>query len=185
MSRFVWPTISVLVAVASLSACSRPVSKSRGSVRFADGSELSIEVTTFGTRHSFITDGNTHFAEFEKDKLVAWVSFAPKTLTPHNALAHALSLDSHGCALISNDDPGTWSSRGTSAPWPFGYLTAKLVSRSSVGYFPIGVFPRREPSFKLDFLHPDNTAGGAAFEVATPIAGPFPSWTPEPLPSTK
>ena len=174
---------SVLIAVALMPACSGSASKPSGSYRFPDGSELFLEGTTFGTRHSFSKDGQSFTAEFEKDTLVTWVSLAT-TSTSYTSPTRALSFDSHGCALISNDDR-TWSSTGVSPPWPFNYFTTKLSSRLIVEQFPIGVYPRREPSFTLDFLQQNGTESGAAFEIANPVAGPFPSWNPDPLPSTK
>ena len=173
---------AILVAMAG---CSSSSSKSPlESHRFADGSELVLEDTTFGARPTFTKDGNTFSESFETDKLNVWASFNDSTSSVKHNASRAVAVDSHGCTF-PNEGQTHWFSIGRLAPWPFRYFTRKRPPDLVVASFPVAAFPRREQTMKLQFLKDYENQSGAEFEIPNPAPGPYPTWTAEPFPATK
>jgi hypothetical protein len=65
-----------------------------------------------------------------------------------------------------------------------GYCSFAGTSNSMMFGLSLRAFPRRQSSF-LFHLHGANQAVLATFRVPNPVRGPFPEWTPEPLPHTQ
>jgi len=153
------------------------------------GVRIKVEGVTFGTRHVFSTDSKLKRAvrsvlsarlknwwpagytsdvqTSETNALVYLSAFDPaKSVYIRPNWDHFQVLDQHGCV---------WPVRAWSGPQGTPAFCVSAI------YLPS--FPRRSATLKLRVF----VTGGDAVEMVAPnpVKGPFPKWTPEPLPATR
>jgi len=155
-----------------------------------DGSVLTLEAVTYGTRHRFIAGTwlqqllhavlparhKQHSGCLVKvydtgeNKLVLWTTH----LDPRKGTgAMGDSLD-----LFIEDEQGHEPSLCSST-------REGLLAVRGIEYWEASVFPRRSQTLRLRFYRQGSRDLLAEFAVSNPTPGPFPTWTSEPLPATR
>lgn len=176
-----------------------PVARTRRTIQLPDGNIVTLEKVTFslGSQHDFSFNDSTlarlgrklprflrgYFPSparmtynTSSNSLVLWFTMANgltgATMDFHGLFATDV-LDEHGC---SSSDQGQASMTSGSNPT----LHTPTFTQ----------FPRHQPTIRVR-LRPRTALGGeskkpvAEFDVPNPARGPFPVWTPEPLPSSR
>ena len=171
----------------------------------SDGSILRLEQVTYGTQHRFdvrvsaspqpgrppsridrpITEGTSD------NCLMLW--FTRRSPGRGEALdfswwSHCLAIDERGRTIL-DENPGEDaisqnSSSGRSGSRPFSPRQDNQRCDIIAAHSTLRPFRHTGETFTLQVF---NTAGEivAEFDVHNPLRGPFPEWTPEPLPATK
>jgi hypothetical protein len=159
-----------------------------------------VAVLSNGVRIEFL-GATTAGASFTTEK--PWQKAVRKVLPPkfQSWIPRAMT---GGCSSGSNSvtmhffvtDPAG-PNRGT--PWQFyeardedermteregGYCSSGWASNSTLYSLSMRNVPRRQKTFTLNFLDSKKNVV-ASFNIPNPAKGPFPQWTPSPLPQTK
>lgn len=182
----------------------RPAAPARQKFQLPDGNIVSLEKVTFspGTQHDFSFDDSSlarfrrHLPRFLRryfpppgkmswnttsNSLVLWFTMADgKTGAPLDFHGHLAAevVDEHGC---SSGDQTYGSMSGGGDPAIYIATFAQFPRRQAM--FRVRLRERRTPGVL--------STGGelnkvvAEFEVPNPSRGPFPVWTPEPLPAAR
>ncbi len=188
--------IAVCAVVAGFLLSPRPAAQSRQKIHLPDGNIVTLEKVTFSTggQHDFSFDDST-LARFRRvlprflrryfpspgrmtmltasNSLVLWFTLADgRTGAPLNfhSLLTAEVADEHGCS---------------SADQSYASMTSGTDPTVHTATFTW--FPRRQATIRVR-LRASRFSGGdtnkvvAELDVPNPARGPFPVWTPEPLP---
>jgi hypothetical protein len=207
---WIMAALAIIAAILTMMAAAALVGGARGrtalSRRLPDGTMLRLDAVTYGRQHSYEP------GFFRLSRWRSWLPFLPwspvfEERTEDDALVFWMSrrsasgrflgfewwdsfaaVDRHGCRFfgdgqlhMSEASPG-----GTSSSSVGGGRLAPTSPRDGmvVGYCLLQPFPRREPTVRLR-IYGDNPQPVAEYTVPNPAPGPYPNWTPEPLPITK
>ena len=162
-------------------------------VRLSDGSILSLEAVTFGTRHRrdlgrWRGNGLVAEAETPEDRVVVWMSrHEPRTgrALDFDWWSRCEAVDPHGCRIPDDDAVGRhyWQESGgvaETARRPLISLDRKSTEQIAV-HCTLRKFRTAGARFRLRVF---DSSGSAVAEFDAPYPDPanHPEWSPEPLP---
>jgi hypothetical protein len=171
-----WSTVSVLtagIAVASIWWLRRPQI-----ITLTDGSKLTLLGVEYGKHHKFPTvkttgrrvSGGPSSFETTNDTLVAWI------------------LSEHKGNQWGNFQVLVSDKAATACVASFARNSRQIKTGMEVMGVQLDAFPRRDRKIYLGIMSYGQRGSQVAksqFVISNPARGPFPKWTPDPLPDTQ